>query len=280
MRRLAVTLLAVPALAVGCAPTREIGARVYHLVTLTKPADVARRALPGIESVCSRGSITWIVPVGGDDVVLVDTGFDDEARAIRHAVGDRTIVAILLTHGHVDHTAGTATLDAPVFIGVDDAPALRGENVFWALYPQLGEAFAGVPTAKGPVHGVDGGETFTFGVRTFTAIATPGHTHGSISWLTTLDDGRTVLFGGDAVQTPEPDEVHPAPWGFTYDVNAAYDSIRRLRDVDVDFLADSHIGVLPQPRAAFRRAVERQHSESTLHDYPFNRPMGCSDDPI
>jgi glyoxylase-like metal-dependent hydrolase (beta-lactamase superfamily II) len=263
----------------SCAVSRELGARVFHVVTTTRPADPARRVLPGVASVCTRGSVTWIVPVGGDDVVLVDTGFDDQARAIRAAVGDRHIRAIFLTHGHLDHAAGTHTLEAPVFVGAADAPALRGEHVFHALYPHLGEAFGGIPIARGPVHEVHEGDEFTFGTRTFLAIATPGHTNGSTSWLTTLDDGTTVLFGGDAVQTPLPGEVHPAPWGFSYDVNAAYDSIRRLRGYEVDYLADSHIGVLAHPRAAFRRAVQRQHSEDTLHDYPFSRPMGCSDDP-
>ncbi len=267
----------------GCSATSEAGARIYHVVTMTRPADVSRRALPdGIESVCSRGSITWIVPVSADgkDVVLVDTGFDQEARAIKYKVGDRTIKAILLTHAHLDHAAGTAALDVPVYVGRDDAAALRGKNHFRALWPSLGEAFAGVPKALGPVHAVDDGDVYAFDGQSFRAVATPGHTTGSTSWLFRTASGQNVLFGGDAVQTPEDGEVHPAPWGFTYDVNAAYDSIRKLRELDVDYLADAHIGVLPQPHDAFRRAVERQHSAETLNEYPFNRPMGCADDPI
>lgn len=275
--------LVVVAVVGACAASREVGARVYHVVTLTRPADVNRRFLPdGIESVCSRGSLTWIVPVSadGEEVVLVDTGFDDQARAIRHHVGDRHIQAILLTHAHLDHAAGTAALDAPVYVGRDDADALRGKNHFHALWPSLGEAFAGVPVAKGEVIPVDGGDVVVKGDAEFLAVATPGHTDGSTSWWYRTPSGAAILFGGDAVQTPEPDEVYPAPWGFTWDVDAAYDSIRKLRDLDVDYLADAHIGVLPHPRAAFRRAVERQHSDETLHNYPFNRPMGCADDPI
>lgn len=270
--------LAVAAAVAGlpaCNFSREAGARIYHVMTLARPADVARRQLPGgIDSVCSRGSLTWIVPVGGNDVVIVDTGFDDQARAIKTKVGDRNIKAILLTHGHLDHAAGTAALDAPVYVGARDAKALLGKNTFTALYPKLGEAFAGIPVAAGPVHKVKDGDVVDIGGHRFLAIATPGHTDGSTSWLY---DG--ILFGGDGVQTPLPGEVHPAPSGFTSDLNAAYDSIRRLRDYDIRYLADAHIGVLENPGPAFRRAVQRQHSEDTIHDYPFFRPLGCGDDP-
>ncbi len=259
----------------GCNFSREAGARIYHTMTLLRPADVARRQLPGgIDSVCSRGSLTWIVPVGGNDVVIVDTGFDDQARSIKYKVGNRNIKAILLTHGHLDHAAGTAAIDAPVYVGGDDAPALVGENTFTALYPRLGEAFAGIPLAMGPVHKVKDGDVVDFDGHRFLAIATPGHTDGSTSWLY---DG--ILFGGDGVQTPMPGEVHPAPSGFSSDLVVAYDSIRKLRDYDIKYLADAHIGVLENPGPAFRRAVERQHSEATIRDYPFFRPLGCGDDP-
>jgi len=265
---------------VGCVFAREVGSRAYHYIAAVRPADPARRQLPGIESVCSRGSVTWVGPVGGNDVVLIDTGFDEQARAIKSVVGDRNIKAILLTHGHLDHAAGTAALDVDVYVGAADAPAVRGDNTFVALYPFLGEAFAGVPTARGPVHEVYDGDVYAVGEHNFIAVATPGHTEGSTSWLYAMDDGQTVLFGGDAVQTPEPGEIHPAPWGFSVDMNSAYDSIRKLRELDVDYLADAHIGVLAQPREAFRRAVERQHSEETILDYPLDRPTGCADDPI
>lgn len=260
----------------GCPATRELGARLYHVGTILNPAPTDRRALPGgIEGVCSRGTIAWVVPVDDGGVVLVDTGYDDEARAVRHVVKERKIHAILLTHGHVDHAAGTSSLDAPVWIGRADAPAVQGRPVFRSLYPRLGEAAGGVPTAKGPVHVVDGGEVLRFGDRTFRAIAMPGHTDGSVGWL--LDD---VLFGGDAAQAPLGDEVYPAPPGFTADLVDAYDSLRRLRDVPVRWLADAHYGVVVEPLPAVRRAVERQHDEVRLRDHPAQRPVACADDPV
>lgn len=273
--RFLVVIVVVTAALTACPASREVGARAFQAMTRLHPSPLERRALPGgIESVCSRGSITWIVPVDDGGVVLVDTGFDDEARAIRHQVGERRIHGILLTHAHLDHAAGTASLDAPVWVGREDAPALRGEPTFPALYPRLGEALGGIPIAKGPIHEVDGGEVVVFGNRRFTAIAVPGHTRGSTAWL--LDD---VLFGGDAVQAPMGDGLYPAPIGFTEDLVRAYASLRRLRDIPFTILADAHYGVLDDAHTFLRDAVERDHDDAERRSYPTFRPVGCGDDP-
>ena len=78
---------------------------------------------------------------------------------------------------------------------------------------------------------------------------------------------------------PLGDGVFPAPTGFTVDMRLAYDSLRRLRDVDIAWLADAHYGVLPQPRSLIRQALERDHSDVERLVYPGLRPVGCGDDP-
>jgi hydroxyacylglutathione hydrolase len=262
--------------AAACAPTREAGARIFHLATQTAPSPVKRRDVGhGVEAVCARGTIVWIVPAEGG-VVLIDAGFDDEARSVRHAVGDRTVLAVLLTHGHVDHTAGTLALDAPVFIGTADLPALRGEHQFHALAPQLGEAFGGIPAHNGSVQAVEDGAVVALGGRRFVALAMPGHTPGSTAWL--LED---IAFVGDAALTPLGDEVYPAGTIFTADMMTAYDSLRRLLYTPgVRVLADAHYGALPDPQPALRKALERQHDPQRLHEFPLLRPVGCGDDPV
>lgn len=279
MKPFGAALLLAVAASSGCAVIRESAALSFHSLTTLNPSPPERRTLPhGIGNVCSRGSLSWIVPVG-DAVVLVDTGFDDDAAAIRHALGDRELLGILITHGHVDHVAGTASLDAPVWVGRADLPALRGEHTFPAFYPMIGEALAGIPIARGALHPVDDGDVVTFQrgdvVVRFEAIATPGHTRGSISWRY-----ERILFGGDALQSPVDKSVYPAPPGFTEDLVAAYDSIRRMRDIDVDYLADAHYGVLENPAEAMRAALDRDHDDVERMAYPSFRPVGCGDDPV
>ena len=79
-----------------------------------------------------NGTNTWLIAEPGSAVaVVVDPGPDDEAhlgrvRDLAAAAGQR-IGRILLTHGHLDHSAGAARLaaltGAPI-MAVD--PALRG----------------------------------------------------------------------------------------------------------------------------------------------------------
>mgnify|MGYP003347467991 CR=1 FL=1 len=77
-----------------------------HRATESQLADLAR----------SRGSITWIVPVDDGGVVLVDTGYDDEARAILREVGlvgRDDAIAGFLAHGEQRQLeVGLALVDA------------------------------------------------------------------------------------------------------------------------------------------------------------------------
>ena len=110
-----------------------------------------------------NGTNTWLIAEPGSAVAMVvDPGPDDEAhlgrvRDLAAAAGQR-IGRILLTHGHLDHSAGAARLAAltraPV-MAVD--PALRrGPDRRIRLPPgHLVGLAADVP---GPLAGRDGGE--------------------------------------------------------------------------------------------------------------------------
>ena len=78
-----------------------------------------------------NGTNTWLIAEPGSAVaVVVDPGPDDEAhlgrvRELAAAAGQR-ISRILLTHGHLDHSAGAARLAALTGAPVLAAdPALR-----------------------------------------------------------------------------------------------------------------------------------------------------------
>ena len=117
---------------------------------------------------------------------VIDPG--EEAARVAAAVKESgcTPCAILLTHGHYDHTGAVAALrdqwpDIPVYLSrLDQA----GDN------PYLRELFPAVAGA------VDYGEGDTIAVGTLTVevLATPGHSEGSV----TLRCGD-VLFCGDTL---------------------------------------------------------------------------------
>ena len=117
---------------------------------------------------------------------VVDPGGD--AARVAAAVVDTGCApcAILLTHGHYDHTGGVAELrakwpDVPVYLNHRDQ--YEGDAYLQQLFPP-------VPGAKD----YDEGDTIQVGGLTVDVMATPGHSEGSV----TLRCGD-VLLGGDTL---------------------------------------------------------------------------------
>ncbi|MFI5843931.1 MBL fold metallo-hydrolase [Catenuloplanes sp. NPDC051500] len=142
--------------------------------------------------------------VTDDGVILVDTGLAGRTAALaaalqetRRTVGD--ITAILLTHWHFDHTGGLAELrrgsgarvvahhlDTPTIDGTRPAALTRLQRLLSVVLKPAEPAPVDVAlTVDGPTP-----------IPGFTAVHTPGHTAGHVSYL--LDRAGGVLFAGDA----------------------------------------------------------------------------------
>ncbi|HEY8294910.1 MAG TPA: MBL fold metallo-hydrolase [Micrococcaceae bacterium] len=126
----------------------------------------------------------WIV---GDDEECIVIDAPHDSRAILDGLAGRRVKAILLTHGHDDHIGAAERLaegaGAPIYLHPAD-------SMLWhAVYPDFG-----------PGNEVLDGDTFTVAGSTVTALHTPGHTPGSVSYYLesegTVFTGDTLFRGG------------------------------------------------------------------------------------
>ena len=164
-------------------------------------------------------------PADGAPVLVIDPAADGEA--ILSALHGRRVAAVLLTHGHFDHTGALSAFQGvPVYMHADDAPCLTDPHL------SAGDTVGDLTPRTGDLHFVQEGDTLHFDgfdlpVR---VMHTPGHTRGSVvyclgnDWFTgdTLfrhGYGRTDMPGGDwhqmmssmrrLLKSPQDDAIYP-----------------------------------------------------------------------
>lgn len=139
-----------------------------------------------------------VAPDRGGPAVVIDAPPDVDAIVALLAKHDLTPVALLVTHGHVDHVGGAG--GAVARTGV--AAYLHPDDDFLAADPgaQLGAVFGvampGIDTFAPPERFVDlaDGDRLNLAGLDFEVLHTPGHTPGHCCFL--LRD-EELLFSGD-----------------------------------------------------------------------------------
>ncbi len=149
------------------------GARIDHVVTR------GQFTLDG-QSFDVENNI-WLV---GDDreVLVIDAAH--EAGPIIEAIDERSVVAIVCTHGHNDHI--NAALDVHGFTGRAPIAIHDDDRMLWNQ----------VYVARGPDMPLKDGQVIEAGGATLRVIHTPGHSPGGVClyW-----ESEGVLFSGDTL---------------------------------------------------------------------------------
>lgn len=194
---------------------------------------------PGVFQVKDGYVSATVIDVGGGDAVLVDCGNDASAVALRAALSRRglTPVAILLTHGHPDHTAGCGTFAGVEVLGMPgDAELASGRT---GGDSPIGKLVGGSGSGALLTRTLKDGERIAYGTRIFRAYAVPGHTEGSAAYLV---DGH--LFLGDSASQLDDGRLVHAPWIFSSSVERSVTSLHelatRIAPSDVRWLVFSH----------------------------------------
>ena len=119
--------------------------------------------------------------------------FDGDYRLLLQKAGVASLKYILLTHGHFDHVCGVAALKevcgGGVCISSADAAGLTDERANLNAYVRFG-AFRPAP----PDRLLREGDTLFLGGTELRVMETPGHTPGSVCFLT-----EGMIFSGDTL---------------------------------------------------------------------------------
>jgi hydroxyacylglutathione hydrolase len=247
LKRLAIVLvclLAVPVALFG------------YLFATREPPDGPRiDAGADIVGVETGGAYAWIVK-SQHGAVLIDAGMDAsgaailaELRAQGLSAGD--VRAVLITHGHPDHVAAVTRFPAAtVFVGAADAAMVRGDRSHYAPFGRIVGALLPVPPAPRAMTELRGGEALEFDGIHFTAVATPGHSPGSMMYL-----HGPMLFTGDSLMR-KGDGLTTVGWLFSEDPARNLAALPALRELPFDSIADGHAGVARDADRRLSRLLE------------------------
>jgi glyoxylase-like metal-dependent hydrolase (beta-lactamase superfamily II) len=216
---------------------------------------------PGVLRLAVLFANVYLVGDPGGAWVLVDTGLPWFANRIRRRAEERfgrPPAAIVLTHGHFDHSGNVEELaalwSAPVYAHRLELPFLTGRSDYPPFDPTVG-GVTGLLARSFPNQGIDlkrrvhplPADGLVPGLPGWRWIHTPGHTAGHVALFR---DGDRTLLAGDAVVTVNLDSalslliqrrsLSRPPSHATSDWWAARSSVRALAELRPQALAAGH----------------------------------------
>ncbi|SHN30977.1 MBL fold metallo-hydrolase [Gracilibacillus kekensis] len=212
-----------------------------------------------------RTILSNVIMIGApnEDWILVDAGLKRYQGRILHACeeryGTKPPAAIILTHGHFDHTGSAKRLaehwHVPIYIHEKEMDYVTGKKTYPPGDPTVGGGMISLlsglfPTKPEHLEGLvtalpkDGKIPQLEGWR---YVETAGHTPGHISLFREED---RMLIAGDAISTEKPESslavffpiqhVFGPPAYFTQDWMEAENAVKKLADLEPDYIIAGH----------------------------------------
>jgi glyoxylase-like metal-dependent hydrolase (beta-lactamase superfamily II) len=197
-------------------------------------AEIARIVAPNPGPMTLEGTNTYLY--GSDPCVVIDPGPDHAGHieAIVVAAAERGgIGAVILTHGHGDHSDGAAPLAQAAGSDQVSPPILLPTGDVRELEPRYG-----VSTSH------------TSGEGGLRALATPGHAEDHVVLIT----GDGVCFSGDLVLGEGSTFVPPDGGSLIAYMN----SLRLLQDEEIELICPGHGPWIEDPAAKIAEYVEHR----------------------
>lgn len=238
-------------------------------IEIERPYAVAEQVGPLVRRVLARnpspftftGTQTYLVGDAGE-VAVIDPGPDEaeHIEALLAAIGDDTVVAIVCTHTHRDHSPAAAPLSART-----GAPIIGCAPL--VLNDDGPRADASFDEGYAPDRVLADGEALQGKGWTLRALATPGHTSNHLCFA--LEE-TGALFTGDHVMGWSTSVVSP-PDG---DMTAYMASLARLYEREQDLIYyPAHGPEIGRPRQLVRGMIghRRQREKQILRQIESGR---------
>lgn len=139
-----------------------------------------------------------VAPAPGEECVIVDPG-QDATEGVDELLREHRLkpVAVLLTHGHLDHVWSVAPVcgarDVPAWIHPDDRHLLSDPAAGWS--GTSASMFGGLTLSEpDDVRELSDGAVLQLAGLELVVDHTPGHTKGSVSFRLPVDE---IMFAGD-----------------------------------------------------------------------------------
>ena len=168
----------------------------------------------------------------GNGLILIDTGYEETADVIVESMNTlgfdiKDLKIILHSHGHYDHTDGTARLlslapNAKTYLSFHDIKYIKGFS---------------------PQFDIKDGDVISLGNTKIKCLFTPGHTEGSVSFFfDVVENGQTyraAMFGGSSVNQLKKDFMNENDVPYLCR-GLFFDSVQRLLCKKVDVMLGNH----------------------------------------
>jgi len=213
--------------------------------------------LDGVHQVDGVNANSYLVFDKDGSLILVDTGMAKDGKKIAEYIisklGRRLsdVRTIVLTHCHMDHSRGAASLkastgaklavheaDADFVSGKALHPSPRGfMGFFFSLLSPFFRMAPVEPDLRLKENDIVG--------ESLLVVHTPGHTPGSIALY---DKNRKVVFVGDTLRY-HGGKIEGPPRPFTPDMSQARQSIQKISQLSFETMLSGHGKPLVSPKA-------------------------------